>query len=289
MDKPDDGFVSRRGKQVRADSLDLGSLSIDDAQQQTSSVASPRVIHRTRTIRLGVRSIVVAFVVIVALPIIIGEILSWQYRSSVVSTKQSFNSIVQGDVLRAQSDPSMTSDDLSQITNKIYSLSSQMCRGGLIDNMASLYPRANSSRQDCTVAQERYSALVGSLRSFENQQRYLEQLYVVIRPIATPTIDQFAIISAQLELWQSVQSKMDRLIPPDSLRAEHTALLGYTKAITTNWSQLYSAYNDEDNVKFDSASSSITEKYQQFRATESQFSTAIATSQMTVVSSYSAL
>lgn len=287
MIEPDDGFVTRRGKHVSSDDLNMSALSIDGTVEPTmDSVKTVRVIKPRRQWHIGPRWAAAGVLIVFVLPFAIGELLTWQYSHAIGTTRARLISIVSGDVTAAQDNTNLTADGLSQITSRMYSLSSQMCRGGLIDNMATLYPRANDARKRCVVAQQLYSSLAGSLRQYENEQRYLEQLNRVLKPVAAPTDEQFAIISSQLEMWKTIQAALGKLSPPDSLRSSHSVLIATVTDIAAQWSQLYVAYNDQDPTGFDTASNDLSKGYERLRSQADDISRRVTASQDVIIADY---
>ena len=286
-DEQPEGFVSRRGKRVTLESVNISELSIDnvpgDSLDDYKTPRKPSVtIHKSKWFWL-------TLLLLVAAPVLSGEILAWRYGSSAGSAKTELAGIVSKSVLPVQSSSTLSAAQIGGITDKVDSLASSMCPGSFLDNAATLYPRAKSAHARCVASQEKYSALAAALRQYEAEQRYFEQLAVFVKPVGEPLTEKFAVIGSQLELWQRASDGIDALSPPESMKAVHTELAKQARLIRDQWSKLLKAYDDQNTAAFTTTQKSLTESYKKFQTTHTSFSSVHGATQSKITDAYSQL
>lgn len=295
-------FVSRRGRQIGVHEVDLGGIDIDSEKSQpksaepkkqpdTTKPAKPAKAPRNRRSWSRKQKIIIAAVVAVVLllPAAIGELVVSTYNGGVTSAKKELASLVSSTVLPAQKKTSISADQIRTIADKVNDIVGHICRGGLIDNTAQLYPRANSALKNCKTVQSQHAALVSNLYALETQARYLERVDALIKPVATPITDEYAVIGAQQSAWQNVADGISKLTPPDAMKSAHTDLVTHVTAVATAWSKLNTANNSQDAAGFEQAEKTLAIEYEAVRQTSPQFNAVLADTQAKVTANYAGL
>lgn len=295
-------FVSRRGRHVGMHELDMSDMDIDadnigdkkaEKSEKSVKVSTPKIPKAKRQRHVMSRRtkiiIVAAVTLLVALPLAGLEIVAGQYRSGVAKANSNTRSLVNSTVLPAQKEGSVSADKLHMIAEKVNDTLTHMCRGGLVDNIATLYPRAKAEYDKCKSTQTKYSSLVGGLYELEGEARYLEKLDACVKPISTPITDAYAVIDAQQETWQQSSDCMKKLSPPTQMSAVHTELAEHTLAAAAAWLKLSTAAGSQDAAGFSAAEKALASEYEAIRGTAGRFTGALATTQNNISASYKAL
>lgn len=295
-------FVSRRGRHVGMHELDMTDIDIDTdnvgekktkKREESVKVSAPKIPKAKRQRHVMSRRtkiiIVAVVVLIIAIPLAGLEFVAGQYRSGVAKANSDTKSLVNSTVLPAQKKGSVSADQLHQIADKVNDTLSHMCRGGLVDNIASLYPRAKAEYDKCKSTQTKYSSLVSGLYELEGEARYLEKLDACVKPISTPITDAYAVIDAQQETWQQSSDCMKKLSPPTQMAAAHTELAEHTLAAAVAWLKLSTAAGAQDAAGFSAAEKALASEYEAIRGTAGRFNGSLATTQNNISASYKSL
>jgi hypothetical protein len=294
-------FVSRRGKTIGVERVDLTGIDVEHEdplmsvgdKEKSSSSEKPMATKRRRTRKKFTKRflylLAAACLFILLLPIAVGELLRAQYSNGVSVAKKDFTAFVTNDIQPLQKKASIQSDQIGHVTDKVDTITNRMCRGGLLDNMASLYPRASTALKLCKDQQAKYSMLATDLRSIQKQAHYLEEVENVIKPVSVPPTDEFAVISAQQSTWQTANDSLKKLLPPSSLQVIHAELIQHVTGISDNWSKLNTANNAQDSVGFVAAEKALASEYDAVRAVNAKVSTTIQLAQSSVTSGYNQL
>lgn len=294
-------FVSRRGRQVGVHQVDLSGIDIESASESsaaTGTTAKSSSSSRSRETIVTPRRpgrtkpkvpFFVILILIAVVPIIAAELVSAQYRSGISNAKNDLTNIVNTTVLPAQKKPTLSSSQVRAVANEVNDIVAHMCRGGLVDNAATLYPRASSALHECKSAQSLYASLATSLYSLESQSRYLEQVDGIIKPVATPITDEYAVIGAQQTAWQSAVEALKKVSAPASMKSAHADLLAHVSGVADAWSKLNIANNDQNTVDFEAAEKALTIEYEAVRATSPALTEVLAGTQSDILKNYSAL
>ncbi len=295
-------FVSRRGRHVGMHELDMSDMDIDTdnvgekktkKREEPVKVSAPKIPKAKRQRHVMSRRtkiiIVASVALLIAIPLAGLEFVAGQYRSGVAKAKSDTQNLVNSTVLPAQKKGSVSADQLHTIGEKVNDTLSHMCSGGLIDNIASLYPRAKAEYDKCKSAQTKYSSLVSGLYELEGEARYLEKLDACVKPISTPITDAYAVIDAQQETWQQSSDCMKKLLPPTQMAAVHTELAEHTLAAAAAWLKLSTASGAQDATGFSDAEKALASEYETIRGTAGRFTSALATTQNNISASYKAL
>lgn len=295
-------FVSRRGRHVGMHELDMTDIDIDTdnvgekktkKREESVKVSAPKIPKSKRQRHVMSRRtkiiIVAVVVLLIAIPLAGLEFVAGQYRSGVAKANSDTKSLVNSTVLPAQKKGSVSADQLHQIADKVNDTLSHMCRGGLVDNIASLYPRAKAEYDKCKSTQTKYSSLVSGLYELEGEARYLEKLDACVKPISTPITDAYAVIDAQQETWQQSSDCMKKLSPPTQMAAAHAELAEHTLAAAAAWLKLSTAAGAQDAAGFSAAEKALASEYEVIRGTAGRFNGSLATTQNNISASYKSL
>lgn len=282
-------FTNRRGH----------SLSIDDdgpgmqPQQPIVSVPEPvrRPVKRRRRRQVVIPWKWIFIVVGIALAVILGtfEFARFTYASSVSGAKDQIKNLVATDVANASKQTTMTSATLASLSDKFKDISMSLCPGGLLDNYATIYPRAKQALSDCTAYRTKVEALVTALSTMSDEAKYLEQLQSIISPVTQPLPDQFAVLNSQLDNWKSVSTGLKAVIAPVSFQKVHSAFLQRIDAVVSIWIDLVAASNDQDSAKFSAAQAKLTDSYAAVRSSADELESMLGSTQTQLSAAYSAL
>ena len=293
-------FVSRRGRQVGVHEVDLKGIDIDSDNASGATVERSRRATRpekssqqpkpTRSIsRKKVIVTVVVVAILLALPLIAAELVVAQYRSGVTNAKTDLQEYVSQTVLPLQKKTTASADQLRGVATQVNDIVGRMCRGGMLDNAAGLYPRARSALDDCKEAQRTYAALTAQLYGLEAQARYLEQLGAHLKPVTTPITDEYAVIGAQQTAWLAAAESIKKLSPPDSMKSAHADLATHVSAIADGWSKLNAANDAQDSVAFTDAEKLLSTEYEAVRGSSAQLLGVVSDTQAKLSAAYNAL
>jgi len=298
MSKDKQSFVTRRGHRVAIDD-ELESIDIDEqtpkAVEPTPTPSAGKTMPKkprraskglSKRTKLIITGVVLALLLV---PVLVGELVTAQYRGGVSSAQSAFRRHATEVVLPLQKNATLNADQIRGVAERVDDIASQMCRGGLLDNAAMLYPRSKDALDDCKTAQSGYASLVGSLYELEGQVRYLEKLDAAIKPVAVPITDEFAVIGAQLTSWQQVADSVKKLSPPESMKAVHETLKQHVDKAVEGWSKLGSANAAKDATGFTTAEKTLTSEYEAIRATGTTYSGLLDATQAKISNSYKAL
>ena len=303
-DKPDNPefFISRRGRQVGVHEVDLKGIDIDSDSDNTSSTVTspprtPKQLEKTapqphapRPLsrkKLVITAAVVA--ILLALPLIAAELVVAQYRSGVTSAKTDVQKLAAQTVLPLQKKTTVSADQLRGVATQVNDIVGRMCRGGMLDNAAGLYPRARTALHDCKEAQRSYAALTAQLYGLEAQARYLEWLGTHLKPVTTPITDEYAVIGAQQAAWLAAAESIKKLSPPDSMKSAHADLLTHVSAIADGWSKLNAANDAQDGVAFTDAEKLLSTEYEAVRGSSIQLLNVVSDTQAKLSAAYNVL
>ncbi len=290
------GFVNRRGHNADISTQDLDGLSIDDqpkvdlADQTTPKVAKkpgktpkkPKARRHAKWTRRHTIILIAVIIVIIAIPVVVGEILRAQYAASSEAAKASLKTVVASDVLPLQKKSEITSKQVSGVTDKLESIRDSMCPGGLLDNMATFYPRARAAHQECIDERGKIASLVTQLRDMVSMLAHLESITAALAPVSGQATDVFAVIATQQSSWQQVSESLQKLKAPATLKAADDQLVAAVRSITDGWSKLNIANNAQNAADFQAAEKQLSDGYGAVRASKDAFATAIADKQTNI-------
>lgn len=304
-------FVSRRGRQFGVHEIDLSGIDVESEDQQLAPTektnervkkspqktkkraeeASQKSLATTKKPRSTKkrRVLLTVIVLLLILPVVGAELVGAQYQNADSMAKQELNRYANSEVLTAQKQPSVSAATIRGFANKVNEIASKMCRGGLLDNAATLYPRAKTAHDKCKESQRNYSALASGLYRLESEASYLEKVGTLMKPVSTPITDDFAVIDAQFGQWQTASDAAAKLTPPDSMKALHTELASQTKQLAGTWSKLNQANNEQDAASFTESEKAMGPQYEAVRDLGSRYAGHLKEAQTAVSAAYSAL
>ena len=296
------GFVNRRGHNSDVSSAELDSLSIDaqpeiapvsteststkkpKSNQNPSSPKKPKTRRHAKWTRRKTFILIGVILVLVAIPVIVVEILRIQYLPSASAAEESLKSIVKNDVLPLQKKTDITAKQVSGVTDKLEDVRDSMCPGGLLDNMASLYPRSHEAHEECIAERGKIASLVTQMRDMVSMLAYIESINAALAPVSAQSSDAFAVIATQQSSWQQVNEKLQKLSAPTLLKTANDQLVAAVKSITDGWSKLNVANNAQNAADFQAAEKQLSDGYVAVRASKDAFAIAIAAKQATISS-----
>lgn len=302
------GFVNRRGhNQGDISASELADLSIDDQPVATDSDVSettpadskakpgrkstdkPRntkvdkkpvdskPVRRRRSFSWSRKKTLIlagVILVVIAIPIVSGEILRAQYLASTNSAKQAVSAL-SAETIAMQKKDEYNSKQLRALTEKLEGIRDDMCPGALLDNIALLYPRADEAHDTCIAQRTKIAGLATAQRDMVNMFAYIESVNAVLARVGTPAGDAYAVVATQQSNWQSAQDELKKLNAPTELKAAHEQLLVAVASITDGWSKLNVASNDQNAANFQAAEEQLAKGYDAVRATKGAFVQAV--------------
>lgn len=290
MADEEQSFVTRRGKRVSLHNLNVDDLHIDDIPgQQPEHITTPRAAPPREPRHIPWKWILPIVLLAIAAPVLSGEYITREYATSGDITRQRFANLVSQSVTPQQLKTDLNAAQIVEITEKINHLSSHMCKGGMLDNIASLYPRAARAHKQCIGEQEKYSALILALRAYAAERDYLEKLHATVKPLSETPPERFAVISSQLEMWRAAEDAMKKLSPTASLKSVQDNMYKYTYAIMEDWSKLNTAYNEKKGDEFVAIQKKMRDDYGSLQANGNNITSVINASQTKVTNAYSAI
>lgn len=294
-------FVSRRGRKVGMHEVDLGGIDVDRdtaAEESQAPVKQPKAVKepkapktpRQRGVWTKKKTIVLVIAAVLLLvPVVFMELVAAEYGRGMARAKSDLAGLVSSTVLPAQKKTTISADQIRSISNKVNDTVGRMCRGGFLDNAAGLYPRASDALHECKASQSRYASLATNLYALEVHARYLERVDALIKPVATPITDEFAVIGAQQEAWQAAADGVGKLSPPTAMKSAHDELATHMTAVAAAWSKLNTANNAQDAAGFQEAEKALAAEYEAIRETSLLFSAVLSDAQAKINASYNSL
>lgn len=279
-------FTNRRGH----------SLVIDDEEVLTvDSVVEPIKLPKKKPKRRSKRAsqVVKGIVFVVACLLIVVlatfEIVRFSFAVSVESARRQVDELVAGDVsLAAQKSP-LEASTISSLQNKFKDVSMSLCPGGLFDNYASLYPRAKSALDDCTLYRSKVESLAVALGGMSDATRYLERLKPVFAPLTEPLPDRFAVLSSQQESWRTALTTLKEITPPYEFQSAHHVLVERVSAISSAWTHLVAASNTRNSAVFREIRDSLPGMYGAVRVSADDMEQVLSSVQTRLSGAYESL
>lgn len=275
-------LTNRRGRPLMKE--DLEDLHIDGeklAPGESLSMAQPKREKRPRRPwkKWQKRTLVGVIIGVLVLPVAAGEMIRLHYEQSARVALVQVSDLTKNTVLPLQTKTNATSQNLSDITKRLNTIRDDTCSGGLLDNIAALYPRAKTALNACLTTRGKVAALVLATKETSEQLRYFEDISPLLAGVTAQTGDQYAVPSSQAENWKTFTDKLKTLSAPTSFKSSHDALVSHATTITSLWTVLDNASNAQDTVAFTDAEKKLGDEYIAVRALSSGFDKVILTSQ----------
>lgn len=273
----DEKFTNRHGHTISAlkESVD----NLPEPEYKTTPVKQVRRRKR-RSLRLSGRQLKILLIVIaiiVLVPVLVGEYVRATYGGNISSAKSTISQLFKS-VIADQKNP-VTSEKLTAVDTQLSTVRDGLCAGGFFDNLAKLYPRSRQAYEDCATYRSSVAALEALVNTAAAQMAYLEQVQPLLEGVAKSPEEQFAVLGAQQENWQTFVDGLQQLSVPASFHSAHADLVKQASAVRDDWIALVQATNTQDDDAFRDARAKLTQNYTAFRAQATGFSTAIAETQ----------
>ena len=268
-------FVSRRGRRTTLDTIELGSMNIDEEQPVvTTAIETPknprfkpiREFHmpRPQMSRKKIAIISVSVLAIILLPLALLEAVAWQYQRAGVSLKDDIGRIAKQSALPLQK-KTASADAMSKPLSELRDATNRSCRGGLLDNIAGIYPRSKSALDQCNAMKAKANAVVLQFANLQNIQRYSESADAILKPALAASDSPYAVLPDQVSAWQTVAEKLKKLNAPNELKTFHASLVQVSQDIAAQWSAINTANNAQDKAAFDEAETKLGSFYESLR------------------------
>lgn len=288
-------FTNRRGRQIQTGEV-LGSVKVDndpEIQVTSSSVVDATKERKRRITRLPKRFklfLVVVLLLVIGLPLLIGEYLTADYNKSAQESVAKVKALAQDSAQVQKNSKALRPDDLNTVVTGITTIRDEMCKGGFFDNLAELYPRAKKALTSCTLSREKVASLSRELTLLQQILAYAEELERIIRPVTrVPENEQFANIASQQENWKTVHDQLKQLSPPSVLRTAHDGTVTSAGEIAKSWTTLVDANSEQNVASFQATEASLAKQYEQFRLLTNEYTKAINTIQTQISRNYDRL
>ena len=267
-------FVSRHGHRTKIENADLNGLNIDEQPVAPTTDALP-VKHVTEPIkefrapsppRSGKKIAIIAAVLlsILLLPFAIFETVAWQYRQAGATLKGDVDRVAKQTALPLQKKDASVSS-IGAPLGELRSSVNNACRGGMLDNIATIYPRSKSALDQCNATKTKANAIVAELAVLQNIQRYSEATDAILKPALAASNSPYAVLPDQVASWQTVTDKLRKLDAPNELKTFHSALTQVAGDIASQWSAINTANNAQDKAAFDEAQTKLASFYESLR------------------------
>lgn len=283
MAKDENSFVSRRGKRVRLsdfnDTKTKNPTTIEPTDAPEPRAQNP-VKRRTRL------WVAIATFLAFLVPVMIGEFATFNFQHQVNTGKKQASSFIQDVVRPVHQRNDLSAQTLAQLTDRIESFGSSMCKPSPFSSLVDLYPRAKSALMDCNEEKAKYTSLAKYMRTYQHQREFVEKLSRVLSGVVATPPDQFAETRAQLDMWTKTTQELKSIDTPSELRPAHKTFVEKSEAITAAWSQLNSAFYDQDGYAFSLAKEKLSAAYPEFRDSADEFDKVLEQSQAEILRTY---
>lgn len=297
--KKDESFINRHGRRTDMNRIDLSDISVDkdgdvppDAAIPASHTVKPTRSARSWRPKWSRRTwLIIAgiMLVVVLLPIVVGEVIVASYRADTASVAAKLQAVVSDKVLPSQQKTSVKASVISDMTAQVDGVRGSICNGGLFDNLAKLYPRATSAYNDCIKKTGQLSNLSASLRRLETETRYVEAITGATQTVTAPTTEPFAVTDAQQTNWVLARDAAKKITPPVELQDQHKKLSQWIAAIADGWTALNAAQGAQDRTKFTAAEKDLNTGYENVRITVDELRVSLHQTQVSITAAYKAL
>lgn len=280
-------FTNRHGHTISALQEAVNNLPEPEHKLNVPVQPMRRKRRKFHLSSLQKRVLIIIVAVILIVPFLVGEYVRGAYAGDVNSARGSISKLFAA-TLTQQKNP-VTSKSLTDIDNQLSAIRDGLCPGEFLDNLAKLYPRAQQAYDDCAAYRSNVAALESQISGAAAQMAYLEQLQPLLTGVSKPLEDQFAVLSAQQENWQSFVDGLNRLSVPVTFTAAHGELVTQASAVRDQWIALVQASNVQDSAAFRQARTKLTESFTAFHAQTVQFSSVVNDTQASITKAVAVL
>lgn len=273
MSKDSGVFVNRRGRRLSVDTDMTEEIAKFESNKSTQKHAPMKIPKKTRQSlpRWQKTTLIVLLIALVIAPLVLGEVVRVSYDSSAGSSKSKLNSLIELKVMSAQKADNLTAKQMLDIAADLKQLRDSTCAGGLMDNIATLYPRAKSAHDRCLAVRAGLASLTQPVQDLGEQLNYLEKIKPLIAVVGSEQSDQYAVIAAQQENWKNTADRLGQLSPPTSYRQTHDAFVEQVLNISELWTKLGQAYDARDAAAFGAGEADLAKAYEELRTYSAKF------------------
>ena len=283
MNDEQEVFVSRHGRRTKLDDADLTGMNIDDQPAvKATTVDEAAAVKPTKPRRempklarpkmprvsIGKKTWIMSGAVVVALvllPLAALEAVALQYNASADGLSKEVTRVGKDIALPEQKKSALADDAISKTLDALSSARDKACRGGLLDNLANVYPRSKEALKRCTTANGHVSTLINELSVLKQMHAYGKTTEAAIKPALAASDSPYAVIPDQLATWQSVEGKLKSINPPTQLSNFHASLKQVVSDIAAQWGALNNANNSQDSAAFREAEAKLGSFYESLR------------------------
>lgn len=241
-------------------------------------------MHPSRKKRRGSRTVVdkqkitVGLVICaVLLPLSVGEYVRFVYEHNFTSARQRVQELA-----KERPSAEATAEHIHAVATELARVRDDMCPGGLLDNIALLYPRSAAAYHQCTEFRSVIATLSAGTAQLAEQLVYATQLSSTLGTVLPTSPETRPVPSAQQENWQNVATNLGHLAVPTSFATVHQSLVTAAGTVATDWGDLAQAEARNDAAAFQTAFAKLTADVESFRALQAAFHTQVRTVQQQV-------
>jgi len=279
-------FVSRHGHRTTIDDGAVVEPIVSTATVVMKSKKVKQVRHHRTLGKKFWLGVLIVVVLIVAAPLISGEIVRGLYIRSQADAKTNLTRLVNATVLPQQKNTSLKASDVATTVSSLETLRDKTCQGGFLDNMAELYPRARQAHDDCIVTRSQINSLASSLKDLQGMIAYLSTLNDALIPVTTPLTEHYAVLASQRDNWQTFQATLKTMQPPAALTSEHALLATHAKNISEAWLKTVNATKAQSTSDFLAAERTLITEYAALHDVATTLNAQIDAQQQLVITAY---
>lgn len=274
-------FINRRGHAVSEVKAAVETLPEPDIKQPAKPTVTRRKRKRLRLSATQKKYIFIALAVLVAVPFLVGEYAHMTYEGEVSQAKKEISALFSS--VKTEQTKAMSSKTLTDADKKLGEIRDKLCAGGMLDNIAGLYPRSKTAFEACNTYRSGIATLEDNVNVAAAQMTYLERLQTILSGVTEPLKDQFAVFASQQELWQTCVTSLEQMTVPKTFTDAHKAMLEQATTIRGQWITITQAANVTDAAKFNTARAKLTTAYAAFRDSSNGFSASISANQQALL------
>lgn len=280
-------FTNRRGHSLVIDDEEV--LTVEPTVDHTLPVATKKPLRRVRGSNGLVKWLVLIVGSVLLLVIATFEVVRFSYESSVEVARRQVDELVTNDVAAAAKQLSLASGTISSLQTKFKDISMSLCPGGLLDNYATLYPRAKQALDTCTDYRSKVESLVKALGGMADATQYLERLKPIFAPLTEPLPDRFAVLSSQQESWRQAVTSLKDITPIAEFQSAHFVLVERVSAVVDTWTGLVAASNARSSASYRELRDQLPGTYAAVRVSADELEKLLSAAQTRLTDAYESL
>ena len=280
-------FTNRRGHSLVIDDEEV--LMVEPVIDPVLPVTTKKPLHRARQPGGLVKWLVLIVGSVLLLVIATFEIVRFSYVTSVEAARRQVDELVNSDVAAAATQSPLASGTISNLQARFKDISMSLCPGGLLDNYATLYPRAKQALDGCTDYRSRVESLVKELGGMADATQYLERLKPILAPLAEPLQDRFAVLSSQQESWRLAMTDLKDITPVAEFQSAHYVLVERVSVVVETWTGLVAASNARNSASYRELRDQLPGMYAAVRVSADELEKVLSAVQTRLTNAYEAL